>query len=103
MEEMMKRFTRLLPLAAVAGLASIPLTHQLEAAKEEKVLICHLSEEVDEETGEEVTVGKVISINGNALEAHLAHGDCLAEEGAVKGDECDCAVEEPEPEPAPAG
>lgn len=50
----------------------------------DKVVVCHQS--IDEETGEETD--HYISINENALPAHLAHGDFLAPEGAVVGESC---------------
>ena len=47
------------------------------ADADHKVAICHKS-------------GKVLVVDRSALAAHLAHGDCLAPTGAIKGADCDC-------------
>jgi hypothetical protein len=100
---------RTITLFAVAGLlAAMPLSHLALGAKggnSNKVAICHIPDDaeiVDPDgipgTGDESAAGHVILVsgNGNAVDAHLAHGDCLAADGALKGDDCTCAA------PAPA-
>ena len=68
----MKRTVVFLTLVAIVLL--VLTTSVVLAAKMDKVDVCHL----DDETGEYHT----ININGNALPAHLAHGDkegpCIA-------------------------
>ena len=65
----------------------------LNATHEHKVLVCHIPDDNPDNA-------HVISIAMAALPAHLAHGDCLAPDGAMKGDDCDCANPSPECEGA---
>jgi hypothetical protein len=51
------------------------------------VLICHALHSMPTLLGI-INMGKVIRVSESAVEAHLAHGDRLADEGAVKGDPC---------------
>jgi len=89
----MKRLCALMFLVAIA--VSIPLSHDVSAAKEEQVNICHATGVISDggsaqEGGNCVNIGGVfdgegvpegdncgivISINPNAASVHCAHGD----------------------------
>ena len=66
--------------SVLAILAMFPLSH-VWADKEKKVDICHI-------TGN--GSGHVINVSGNAIPAHLAHGDCLNFVQSKEGDDCRC-------------
>lgn len=59
------------------------------------VLICHVTGKVVMLDGTAMVWGKVIRVSESAVEAHLAHGDVLADEGAQKGDDCWTLLEMP--------
>lgn len=69
---------------ALLAVLFVAVVMNVGAEPADRVVVCHQS--IDEETGEETD--HYIEINGNALPAHLAHGDFLAPEGAVVGDSC---------------
>ena len=83
---------RALGFAAVAAaLAILPASHVLMAQGQEKVTICHIDD--DPVPG----AGHLISVAEPAVEAHLAHGDCLeadAIEQDFGGGTDDCSCEE---------
>lgn len=78
----MKRILALSLFVVAGGLLTIMVTQRVFAAPPAKVLICHVDPDCDGDGP------KVISVSERALDAHLAHGDCLAPEGAVSGDAC---------------
>ena len=49
----------------------------------DKVLVCHVP------PGNPANA-HVISVSPNAVAAHFAHGDCLADQGAQVGQPCSC-------------
>ena len=61
-----------------------------------KVKVCHIPPGNPENA-------HVIEVSVNAVEAHLAHGDCLADETAEVGSDCDCDDEPPVEFPGCAG
>jgi hypothetical protein len=65
--------------AGMAFLAALPLSHWVMAGPKPKVLLCHVNN----------ARPHVISVSGNALPAHLAHGDCQLTAGSP-GDDCTC-------------
>ena len=72
------------PVVLFVGLLLVVSTifsqmNQTAQAQASKVKICHNF--------------KVIEVSENALDAHLNHGDCLAEEDAEKEDPCECEDE----------
>jgi hypothetical protein len=75
--------------AALAVVVGLPLSRlvlssgAVAAPPVPKVLICH----VDPDEG---VNPHVIFVAAQSVEAHLAHGDCLAESGALPGDPCTC-------------
>ena len=66
----------------VLVLGGLIATELVTAAPPAKVLICHVDPDCEGDGPH------VISISERALDAHLAHGDCLATEGAEIGDAC---------------
>lgn len=60
------------------------LSVALVARAGDKVVVCHVS--IDETTG--IDESHYIDISVHALDAHLAHGDSVAPDGAVVGDPC---------------
>jgi hypothetical protein len=78
----MKKTAILGLVACVLGLGSLVATELVQAEPPAKVLICHVDPDCDGEGPH------VISVSERALDAHLAHGDCLAAEDAEKGDAC---------------
>ncbi len=80
----MKKYMIVGTLVVAAGLFALPADQLVSAAPPDKVLICH----VDPDGEGDGPV--VISVSVRSLPAHMAHGDCLAEEGAAAGDACDC-------------
>ena len=105
---------RLLGLLIVLGLVAIPFSHAIGAkpkgAGQEKVFICHVTDEVvtvttrecfgkDEEgvyTGHvEFTTGagQVISVAAPAVDAHFDHGCCGPDLDLIfKGARCKCSI-----------
>jgi hypothetical protein len=79
----MKRFFAV--LAVTAFVVGVPLSHLAVAVPpEDKVDICHIPDSLD---------GHVISVAESAVEAHLAHGDCLAVDAVVAEDgSCVCTT-----------
>ncbi len=78
----MKRKMAFSVFVVAGGLLTIMVTQRGFAAPPAKVLICHVDPDCD-------GVGpEVISVSERALDAHLAHGDCLAPPGALAGDTC---------------
>ena len=74
---------RVVALSMVAAFVlALTVSQLVWAMPAEKVLICH----VDPDCGDGGP--RVISISGNALDAHLAHGDCDPGE-LSKGDSCE--------------
>jgi hypothetical protein len=77
-------------ILVAAVLVAVPLSRFVFAdppkGDGDKVLICQVS-------GNDGT-GKVISVDENAIPAHVEHGDCRAPKGAEKGDDCKCAKKE---------
>lgn len=83
---------RLVSFAAIAAaLALLPASHSLLAQRPEKVTICHIDDDPVE------GAGHFISVAAPAVDAHLAHGDCL-EADAIEQDfeegTDDCSCEE---------
>src|SRR5262245_9118266 len=99
-ECIMRRFV--VAVVVIGFGAAVPLSHLTLAApggNSNKVAICHIPDDpviVDPDgvpgTGDEVVTGHVIEVsgNGNAVDAHLAHGDCLT--AALPGDACTCSA-----------
>lgn len=96
---------RLLIVLAVAGLlASFGLTHMMQAAPKDKILVCHIAEleyvdsgEVDPDTGEpiydpKVAAAHVIEVSENSRSGHTGHGDVVVSDDPdntlVAGDDC---------------
>ena len=79
----MKRFFAVLAVAAFV--VGVPLSHLGMAApdKAHKVDICHIPDASP--------VGFVISIDEHAVDAHLAHGDCV--EFTVDEDDGSCVCD----------
>ena len=79
---------RLLTALAVLGfLAALPLMHLALAAPMDKELVCHIDgvDPIDPT----ILTAHVIDVSGNAVAAHLAHGDVLVgDAGLVAGDDC---------------
>ena len=69
---------RLMVLGLVAGLATVLLVAVAASAKPDKVTVCHLNILGEWQVN-------LVSANGKALDAHLAHGDGLPGGGDVPG------------------
>ncbi len=78
----MKKAVVLGLFVGVLVLGGLIATELVLADPPAKVLICHVDPDCDGDGPH------VISISERALEAHLAHGDCLAPEDAERGDAC---------------
>ncbi len=79
----MKKFLSTLSLSALVAIAIVscqkddsatPLNDQLSGAKKNKVTICHKPDGANPIT---------ISVDDNAVAAHMAHGDSMGECGAI--------------------
>jgi len=74
----MKRM--LVLFCVVAFLIALPMSHSVFAGKADKVAICHLNsanDVIDLGPFGVIAFGKEIEVSGNALDAHLAHGDSV--------------------------
>ena len=72
---------RLLVILCVVGfVVALPMSHLAFAAKADKVDICHVTDSLDglgPDGNVTLIVGHVINVSGNAVDAHVAHGDSL--------------------------
>jgi hypothetical protein len=75
----------LVPLVLVMGLVALPLSHLIstdaQAARQDRVEICHIDDEASAILG--FPAGHFITVAEPSLPAHEAHGDCLAESADV--------------------
>ena len=71
---------------AMAAMLGLTMSHGLMATPEDKVIICHIPEEIDE-------TPHYIEVAPSAVPAHLEnHGDCLTglTDRSVIGEPCSC-------------
>ena len=77
---------RLLGLLILGVAISLPaMAMAKKGEKPEKVTIAHFADEMDVEGVGTVEFWRVIRVSSSALDAHLNHGDRLAEEGELPG------------------
>ena len=92
----MKRL--LIILFVLVFIAAIPLSHNLMAKgkKADKVEICHVTPAMDEVILGSIVIhyGKVIKVSGNAVEAHVKHGDMPAPGFFYMSEEARDSIEE---------
>jgi len=85
----MKRLSVLTVLAVsvlALGLAPLVQAGTKRGKGQTKVAVCHVPPG-------NPSNAHVIVVGPPALRAHLAHGDCLAQAGAKRGDRCSCSID----------